>query len=441
MITWKEAKAKSETLFDEVKTILSNPEADAEQKAKVEPMLKEAEEYKQRAFDLRKVDEAKANLVALKEDEQAAEIKSEQKQIDTKREFKDWAEYLQAAHNGMNPQYRGPIDPRLVKFKDEKPAGMEQKADVQVESTGALGGFLVPSEFRATLYAAMGENTIVRSRASIIRMARRQIDIPVLDQTNSTAGVPAWFGGMQFYWTEEAAAKDLTNANFRQVSLVAHKLVGYTRASDELLDDSAISLSDFLSGPMGFAGGVAWYEDYAFLRGTGAGQPLGILNAGATLTVARQADDPVIQYEDLVNMLEAFLPTGRGVWIINQSAMSNLLTMQDNAGGAGTGTYIWGSTTDGVPNRLLGFPVIFTEKTPTVGNAGDVILADMSYYLVGDRQATTIESTQYDYWRYDQTSWRVVHRVDGQPWLSAPLYLQDGTTQISPFVILGAKSS
>jgi len=90
---------------------------------------------------------------------------------------------------------------------------------------------------------------------------------------------------------------------------------------------------------------------------------------------------------------------------------------------------------------LFGYPVIFTEKTPTIGNAGDVILADMRYYLIGDRQATTIESTPYVQWQYDLTSWRAVHRVDGQPWLSAPLTLQDGTLQVSPFVILGAKST
>ena len=208
------------------------------------------------------------------------------------------------------------------------------------------------------------------------------------------------------------------------------------------MDDAAISLGDFLAGPLGFAGGVTWVEDYCFIQGTGAGQPLGVVNAGATITVNRQAVGTPIQYTDLVNMLESFLPSANGVWIVNQTGMSNLLLMMDQAGGAAnTGTYIWGSAVDGVPNRLLGMPIIFSEKNPTVGNAGDVILADWKYYLIGDRQAATIESTQYDYWRYDQTSWRAVHRVDGQPWLSAPLTLQDGTSQVSPFVILGDKST
>jgi HK97 family phage major capsid protein len=294
-------------------------------------------------------------------------------------------------------------------------------------------------ENRTELYGFLSENTIARSRATIIRMARRQVQIPVLDQTGTTAGVPHWFGGMSFYWGEEAKEKTATDASFRQVTLTANKLYGLTRASDELVDDSAISLGDFLSGPMGFSGGIAWMEDYAFIQGTGVGQPLGILKAGATLTVPRVQDSPAFSFDDAANMRAAFLPTGRGVWIINQSLMDEVITMN---GPSANPSYVWQpNARDGIPGMLLGFPVIWTEKTPVAGQVGDVMLVDWTYYLIGDRQATTIESTKFDKWAYDLTSWRAVHRVDGQPWLSTPLTLQDGSTQISPFVILGQKSS
>jgi HK97 family phage major capsid protein len=271
-------------------------------------------------------------------------------------------------------------------------------------------------------------------------MRRRQIDIPVLNQTGTTAGIPHWFGGMRFYWTEEAAEKTASDPSFRKATLTAYKLIGYTYASDELVGDSAISLSDFLAGPLGMSGGIGWMEDYAFLRGTGVGQPLGVINAGATISVAATASPPApgTLYTDLVNMMESFLPTGRGVWVINQRHMSDLLTMN---GPSANPYYLWGNAVQGQANTLLGWPVIWTEKLPAPGTAGSILLADFRYYLLGDRQATTIESTQYDRWKYDETSWRAVHRVDGQPWLSAPLTLADGTAQVSPFVILGAKST
>jgi len=133
--------------------------------------------------------------------------------------------------------------------------------------------------------------------------------------------------------------------------------------------------------------------------------------------------------------MEDFLPSGRGVWVVSQSAMSQMIQLN---GPSGHPSYIWqANARDGMPSTILGMPVIWSEKMPRLGNRGDILLADFNYYLVGDRQATTVESTKFDRWQYDQTSWRVVHRVDGQPWLSAPLTLQDGVSQISPFVILG----
>jgi HK97 family phage major capsid protein len=437
MDNYKDLMGQAKKLFEDARVIVSNPEAPADEKAKVEQILADAQDLKAKALKLQEIEANIGDMLPHMED------KSADKEIEERKDFtkfSDWGEFLQAVHTAQ--QTNGQVkDNRLQMFKEDKAAGHDPKPSGRkapmVEGVGASGGFLVPAEFRAQLMSVMGESSIVRGRATPIRMARRQIDIPVLDQTATTAGVPHWFGGMQFYWSEEAAEKTVTDADFRQVSLIAHKLIGYTRASDELVDDAAISLADFISGPLGFAGGVAWMEDYAFLRGTGAGQPLGVVNAGATITVARQAVATPIQYVDLVNMLEEFLPSARGVWCITQGALSNMMTIQDPEG-----HYIWQpNAREGVPQTIFGIPVYFTEKLPTIGNAGDVLLADFRYYLLGDRQATTIESTKFDYWRYDQTSWRVVHRVDGRPWLSSPLTLVDGVETISPFVILGAKST
>jgi len=381
----------------------------------------------------------------LKDIEEAAEIgdvleRVEQVQKDDPKPeskgFKEWSNYLYAVWRAGHPNPAfSKQDDRLVFFADEEPKTHDNKA--MAEGAGSTGGFLVPVEFLAQLQAAMAESAIVRSRATIIRMRRRQVDLPVLDQTGTTAGVPHWFGGMLFYWGEEGAEKSDTTPNFRQVSLVPHKLYGLTHASDQLVADSAISLADFLSGPMGFAGGVAWMEDYAFLQGTGAGQPLGVINAGATIAVGRAAVGTV-GYGDLADMMESFLPSGSGMWVITQSLLSELIQLN---GPAGNPSYVWQpNARDGVPGYLLGYPVRFSEKVPLIGSTGDVLLADWRYYLIGDRQATTIESTKFARWVYDQTSWRVVHRVDGQPWLSAPLTYQDGTTQVSPFVVLSAST-
>jgi len=433
---WQERLAKSGQLFAQAKEILANEEATAEDKAKLEPMLTEARQLKAEGVQLKEIETSAVELEQMAEEIQA-EAKADTRPATGSGAFKSWGEFLYAVGTWHKT---GQADNRLVTFYEDAPkqgAGPSQGKDL-VEAIGASGGFLVPTEYLAELQAAQAEMGIVRGRATVIPMRRRQIDIPVLDQTGTTSGVPHWFGGMAFYWGEEATEKTESDPSFRKIALVAHKLYGYTRAGDELLDDSAISLEAFLSGPMGMVGGVAWHEDYAFIQGTGAGQPLGVINAGATINVARAAAG-AIGYADLANMMENFLPSGRGVWVITQSAMADLIQL---SGPAGNASYVWQpNARDGVPGYLLGFPVIWSEKCPRIGTAGDVILADWLYYLIGDRQATTVESTKFDRWRWDETSWRVVHRVDGQPWLSAPLTYQDGTTQVSPFVILGDVST
>lgn len=433
-MSWKEMLGTADGLFSEAKIVFEKgAEAGAEEFEAAEAKFEEAKTLKGRALRLKDVIEAAIDKELLKAVQTAPLVDAgpgdQDKGPSAPEEYKDWGEWLLSI---WKAQTKGIEDPRLNYFRDTEAGGHEEKQ--MAEAVGATGGFLVPVQFLPELQKLQAETAVVRPRATIIRMARRQIQIPVLNQVNTTpTGVPHWFGGMRFYWTAEAEEKTVTEPTFRQVTLTANKLIGYTYASDELLADSAISLGDFLSGPLGFAGGINWMEDFAFLQGTGAGQPLGMIPAPATIHVNR-AVAGTVGYGDLADMMENFLPSGRGVWVMSQSLMSEMIQL---TGPVGNLAYVWQpNARDGIPGMIFGKPVIWSEKSPLIGVEGDVLLADMRYYLIGDRQATTVRSTQFDRWRFDQTSWRVVHRVDGQPWLSAPLTYQDGTTQVSPFVIL-----
>jgi HK97 family phage major capsid protein len=235
-------------LFIKAKEIITNPDAVTEEKNQVEAILDEARKLKAEAGQLKEIEEvaAELNQVKAKAEDQAKKDKAIGERKD-KREFKDWSEFLTAAHNAANPNYKGTDDPRLVWFKDERKSGHEDKQ--MVESVGASGGFLVPTEFQASLQAVQGEQSIVRGRATIIRMRRRAIQLPVLDQTGTTSGIPHWFGGMQFYWEEEAAEKTITTAR-RQRHLTGRLLKrpdGYGRRY--FLDGGLCLFPGHRSGP------------------------------------------------------------------------------------------------------------------------------------------------------------------------------------------------
>lgn len=431
---WKAQLAKAEALFEKAKALLADPDATAEEKSHLEDILTDARKLKTEALQYKaiidEVVESKAVLaLPSAPDSEPASVKTLAPTDALK--FTEWGEYLEAIW--LSKAHNIP-DERLTWFKDDVKEGKALAGNV-----GARGGFLIPTQFIPQLQAVMAEDSLVRKFATIIRMTGRQIAIPVLDQTQALgAGIPNWFGGMRFYWADEGELKTETDATFKRVNLVAKKLIGHTNASDELLDDSAISLGDFLSGPLGFAGGIAWMEDYAFLRGVGGGQPRGVVAAPVTLAPARAAAGAV-SYADCVTMLSQLLPSARARWCISQSVMASMIQM---TGPAGNPSYVWQpNAREGVPGYLFGLPVHWTEKLPALGTRGDILLADFRYYLIGDRQATTIESSNAPRWIYDETTWRAVHRCDGQPWLSAPLTYQDQTTQVSPFVVLSGPTS
>ncbi len=77
-----------------------------------------------------------------------------------------------------------------------------------------------------------------------------------------------------------------------------------------------------------------------------------------------------------------------------------------------------------------------TEKVPALGTKGDVMLIDPSLYVIGDRMMLEITASEHANFVKNQMTWRFVQRVDGRPWLDNVITLQDGTTTVSPFVVL-----
>jgi len=308
-------------------------------------------------------------------------------------------------------------------------------------SSGALGGFLVPTEYLPNLYQVAGEQGIARPRSTIVPMNSRTMQVPYLNHFSTpTAGDSAFNGGLVARWTGEAATLNETEPDFKQLELTAHELSGYSKAANSLIEDSAIGIEQVLITIFGKA--IMFHEDYAFLRGDGVAKPLGIgsANNAAALSVSRNTAT-TFKFVDAVAMLAKFLPGysfQKSAWIIQQSVIGQLLTMVDagNNNITLTPTVLGGGATQTPLFQLLGIPVIPTEKLPALGTARDVLLANFEHYLIGDRKQVEIGYSEHAAFTNNQSTWRFVTRVDGQPWMKGAVTLADASTQVSPYVYL-----
>lgn len=301
------------------------------------------------------------------------------------------------------------------------------------EDAGPTGGYIVPTQQVAPIIAAAQPFSVLRQAGvTIIPMTGKTAQVPALDiETAPSAGDTSYAAGVVAAWEAEAGTIDESEPRFRMIELVAHKLSGYSLASNEVRNDAAAGVEGLLATMFGRA--VGSKENYGFFRGDGVGKPLGIMNSGALITATRSAAT-TIALADLAQMMSDFLPTswGTGAWFINPSAIDQLLQVVSNP----ISLVNPNLSSARVPMQILGMPMYVTGALPALGTTGDIMLADPSYYLVGDRQQLSIAYSEHYKFVNDQGTWRFTYRVDGQPWIANSITLEDAATTVSPFVVL-----
>jgi HK97 family phage major capsid protein len=302
------------------------------------------------------------------------------------------------------------------------------------------GGFLVPETLRSQLLEVALETAVVRPRATVVPMESARVPFPMIDSTSNASSV---FGGMVAYWGEEGATLTDSSAKFGRIVLDAKKLTGLSAVPNELLSDSLISFSALIERLWPEA--VSFYEDVAFLGGSGTGEPLGLIGASNPASVAVTAETGqatgTVLYENIVKQYSRMLPSSlsRAVWIVSPDTIPELFTMALSVGTGGNAIFV-ANAQGPAPLTIFGRPVIVSEKASAVGTRGDVVFVDLSYYLVGDRQQMSVSSsTDYNFGS-DKTTFRIIQRVDGRPWLQSAITPRNGSTNtLSPFVEIASR--
>lgn len=162
------------------------------------------------------------------------------------------------------------------------------------EGTAEFGGHLVPEQFRRDLMVAVSESNDLLPLCTQMPMESNIIKVPYVDGFDKSAGLV--YGGIKWYWVAEEAAATETRPKIDMLQLELHTLVGLFYASEQLLSDSFVSIEAMAQN--GFRDGLNYVFNEVLLHGTGAGQPLGVVNAPCAVSVSAETGqttaDPIL---------------------------------------------------------------------------------------------------------------------------------------------------
>ena len=131
------------------------------------------------------------------------------------------------------------------------------------EGSDSEGGYLVPDEFERRIVQAMKDKNVMRRLGTVIK-------------TERTLKIPVAKGIGPADWVPEEGVIPVTEGEFDEVKVEAHKVATSIRVSDELLEDNGFDLEGFIISQ--FADRIASAEEHAFLYGDGKAKPLDLIH-------------------------------------------------------------------------------------------------------------------------------------------------------------------
>ena len=355
------------------------------------------------------------------------------KKMDTrsveKDRFSSLGQQIMAIKNAGMPG--GHVDPRLFNAA----SGLN-------ETVPSEGAFLVQSDFTAELLQDVIATGILAPKCRRVTISgnANSTKINGIDETSRAS---SRYGGIISYWGGEADKFTGTKPKFRQIELSLKKLTGLCYATDENLQDAS-QLEGIIRES--FNGEFGFQIDDGIINGTGAGQFLGILNAGSLVSVDKEVGQKAktIVAENVIKMSSRIFASSyqNAAWYVNQNTLPQLYTMSIAVGTGGQLVFVPPGGLSSAPyGSLLGRPVIPIEQCATLGTVGDIILADLSKgYVLAEKGGLESAVSIHVRFEYAESVFRFILRMDGQPVRASALTPYKGSETLGHFVALATRA-
>ena len=255
------------------------------------------------------------------------------------------------------------------------------------------GGYLVPDEMEDKIVEALEEHNVMRKVANVITTKKA---LNLVCAGNKPQGI----------WVEEGAHVTFSDMDFYKVAINAHKNGCIIKVTDELVEDAAFDIENYIIRSVGES--IGELEEEAFLSGDGINKPRGVLLDAPVGVEAKQITGDILM--DLFSSLKG--PYNRNaVWIMSEAAKDAIQRLK-----AYNGRPLWQpDITKKAPGILFGRSVYVAEQMPGIlpGNC-PIAFGDFSFYWIGDRGNRSIKRLNELYADKGMVGYRITHRVDGK---------------------------
>lgn len=249
-------------------------------------------------------------------------------------------------------------------------------------SDNETAGYLVPPQLMAEVLRI----------ATVYGVARRDMRYLPFSGPGNSRTIPALSTSVTVNWTEEGAKKNSTQPEFALVTQTLKKLTAIVPMTDEILEDSAVNLTQ-LVGEL-IAEAMAKEEDIQFFTGTGSPWT-GILNNSNVNVVDMETSDmDDFSADDLLDLIDA-TPTGAlkgSKFYLSRSALSRIRKMK----AATTGEYIFQSPGQSLPGQIWDFPYEVMDAMPAIADVSAtdpfIIFGNLKQAAIfGDKQQVRVK--------------------------------------------------
>jgi HK97 family phage major capsid protein len=325
-------------------------------------------------------------------------------------------DFLRAVAGACALNWRSPSDDRL--------RALMAAVDASGEGSGDSAGYAVPVWWQEEILATvLGPGSLAGRCAPISIPRGNQVTIGI-DETTPWQTT----GGVQVYWTDEAAQQTQSKAKLQARTLRLRKLIALAPVTNELLDDAPgleASLVRAATAKLGYA------LDSMILTGSGQ-RLLGLLRCPAKITVTKDSGQAAATFSvtNARSMASRMISGARrrAVWIMGTDAFAQV---------EGFAWPVYQPATDTSGPRLLGNEILLSEASPALGQEGDVIFADLGSYLLARRAKADV--SMHLFFDVAATAFRWSIRCDGMPALGAPIARPNSASTASTVLTVEAR--